>query len=155
LHAALKTTIAPAMFAILFAHLGFTTASHFAFNIADDFGLICSEIAASALPELRRGEVLLANGKTANVEGLRAEANKFFNLANEDYPLTQEQTNDPLYFVNNLPVFDTTNSCQSMNVMVTRNTTYRIRLDNMFSFQDGSISASKPFTSISNEAGWK
>ncbi len=73
IHQALKQTIAPALFAIMFVYLGLAFTSHALFNVQDVAGLVCRE-SKEKLQGLNFGEIVLANGQTAKLSDFTLRA---------------------------------------------------------------------------------
>jgi hypothetical protein len=136
---AIKRHIAPFVFAFLFLYLGLTLASHLSFNIQDAAGWVCREkpveyqhntnhpnritgMDYKGLVNLGPGETMLAAGRS---------------------------TSDPVTDTNALPVFNTSELCQSTGVWLERNGKYLIKFDNTDDFKYGDIDASEGFYSIS------
>ena len=116
-HRALKRYIAPAFFALLFAYLGLTLTSHVLYNVQDVAGWVCKEDPKSgSLARLAVGETLLAGRRTTN----------------------QQIAGWP----DALPVFRTSELCQSTGLLLQRGGRYLITFESVASFQDGGISAS-------------
>ena len=168
-HAWVKNTAAPAFFALVFVWLGLTLLSHAVFNVADDAGLVCRE-RHGPVTELARGDIVLANGRSADAHEYLARRRELRQLlaGNSAMPqqvgayLTDKINNDPLssqerselmQAVRDLPVFETSNFCQSMQVTLERGRTYRIRFDSTASFVDKEIPASGGFYTW--EAPWR
>lgn len=146
-HRLVKTKIAPAFFALLFAYLGVTFASHILFNIQDNAGLVCRE-SAGTLDELREGEIVLADGKTRRLSDLEK-------AAQNDPSLSAADKRNPFKYVKDLPVFEPSNLCQSMKVKLERNRKYLVRFESTKSFRDGTIDASHGFYSGEPPAVWQ
>jgi uncharacterized protein (DUF2235 family) len=130
LHDVLRRTIAPALFAILFVYLGLTLISHALYNVQDYAGLVCKETPDQrSLHRLGRpDEIILANRKS--------------------YMLDEKEKYDVFSSVREpLPVFRTSELCQSMGVYLERGARYLITLENTKSFRDGGIEAEKGFYS--------
>ena len=133
---ALKRHIVPFAFAVLLIYLGVTLASHLLFNFQDAAGLVCQERPVEyqrdprhpsivtvkdykGLINLKPGETMLAaGGGSSSVPGPAA-----------------------------LPVFLTSQLCQSTGVWLERDGRYRIAFDSTESFKDDDIEASEGFTS--------
>jgi uncharacterized protein (DUF2235 family) len=147
IHQTLKTSVAPAFFALLFAYLGVTFTSHALFNIQDDAGWVCRESAAR-LQTLSPGEIVLADGSTRKLSDLANEAKN-------DPSLSKEDKANPFKYVRNLPIFETSNLCQSMKVELERNRKYLIRFEDTTSFRDGTIDAPKGFYSTDPPSLWQ
>jgi len=138
IHTGLKKYVAPAFFAFLFAYLGLTLTSHVLFNIEDDAGLVCRETNKPA--ELRSGDILLASAKSA----------KLSELAERNPLLSEQDKKNPFKYVEDLPVFKTSELCQSMGVKLERNGKYLIQFESTDSFSDwnGRIKASLGYYSV-------
>jgi uncharacterized protein (DUF2235 family) len=117
-HSLFKRVIAPAAFALFFVYLAVTLASHVAFNVQDYAGLVCKK-SETPLGQLDRGDYVLENGKTAAFG-----------------KLTPEQKRYPFKTIAQLPTFDTSNVCQSMQVKLERGRRYRISLQSTDTFFD-------------------
>ena len=129
LHDVLRRTIAPALFAILFVYLGLTLISHALYNVQDHAGLVCKETPdQESLHRLGRpDEIIMANKKSIMLD--------------------DKQKQDVFGTVKDLPVFQTSQLCQSMGVYLVRNARYRITFESTTSFLDGGIKAAKGFYS--------
>jgi uncharacterized protein (DUF2235 family) len=138
-HQALRTTIAPALFALLFAYLGVTFTSHALFNMQDDAGWVCRESTAK-LQTLSSGEIVLADGNTSKLSDLQKESSIYPSLSDKD-------KGNPFKYLKNLPVFETSNLCQTMKVELERNRRYLIRFEDTTAFRDATIDGSKGFYS--------
>lgn len=136
-----RTRIVPALFAFGLVYVVAAWTSHFLFNMIDTAGFVCTE-SKKSLQTLARGEIVLANGQTAKLDDLRRKA------AERDQTLTEKDLKDPFKFVQHLPVFETSNICQSMQIKLERYQRVRIRFENTNGFVDGTIAASDPFTSL-------
>jgi hypothetical protein len=136
MHTGLKIYVAPALFAFLFAYLGLTLSSHVLFNIWDDAGWVCRET-KTQLANLDSGDILLASGKPAKLSEL-AEKAKTNPL------LSPSDKKNPFKYVEDLPVFTTSELCQSMGVKLERNGKYLVQFESTNSFSDwnGRVNAS-------------
>lgn len=136
---ALKRHIVPFAFAVLVVYLGVTFASHILFNIQDAAGWVCEEKPVeyqrdarhpnrvtvkdyNGLVNLGRGATMLADGKAST--GAVTDANT-------------------------LPVFRTSELCQSTGVWLESGGRYLIKFDSTDDFKDGDIEASEGFYSTS------
>ena len=146
-HWFIKVKFAPALFALVFAWLGLTFASHGLYVIQDDAGWVCRKSDAE-LGELSPGEVLLSNGKTA-------ELSEFENKARTNAALSEEEKKNPFKYIRDLPVFSTSDICQSMKVKLDRNRMYLIRFENTDSFRDGTIKAAGGYYTTDAESLWE
>ena len=136
---ALKRHLVPFAFAVLVVYLTLTFASHILFNIQDAAGWVCQERLVEyqhdarhpnritvkdykGLVNLNRGETMLADGKAST--GAVADTNT-------------------------LPVFHTSELCQSTGVWLESGGKYLIKFDSTDDFKDGDIDASEGFYSTS------
>lgn len=126
-HSTLKKYIAPALFAVLFAYLGLTFASHVLFNIQDDAGWVCKEKPVVYGPSPTNPNRIVVT----DYKGL-------VNLA----------PNQTLQINGQLPIFTTPELCQSMGVWLERNGKYLIKFDSTESFKDADIPAPMGFYSV-------
>jgi uncharacterized protein (DUF2235 family) len=147
-HRTLKNHIAPFFFALVFAWLALTFTSHVLYNLQDFGGWVCQEL-ETPLSGLGSGDIVLANGRTANLQGI-ADGMPSFSESGKKDPLKHA-----FAIVPNLPVFETRNLCQSMKVRVERNATYLIRFESTRLFSDGGIEASNGFNSWSAPTWWQ
>jgi len=128
-----------AMSLVLFlAYLGLTAINRIAFNFEDAAGLVCTESHLSNLPELYSGEILLADGKTARLAELE-------DAVRNDPALSNADKQNPFKYVPNLPVFQTSALCQSLQIKLERGRTYLVRLQTLDSFYDGAVRAGGGF----------
>ena len=133
LHRAVKVKVAPFVFAVMFAWLGLSFLSHGLYVMQDDAGWVCTA-STTPLAELSGGDILLANGRTATLAEFEAGART-------NPALSESDKHNPFKYVNNLPVFQTSELCQSLRVKLERNQTYLIRLESTDTFFDGAIKA--------------
>jgi uncharacterized protein (DUF2235 family) len=146
-HEILKKTLAPAFFALVFAYLGVALASHALYVVQDDAGWVCTD-SKTAPSELDRGEILLANGRTDKLAN-------FENAARNNPALSTADKENPFRYVNDLPVFRTSELCQSLQVKLERNRVYLIRFESTESFYDASIKAGGGFHTTDVSPWWK
>jgi len=137
IHRVVKTKIAPAFFALVFAWLGVTLANHALYVMQDDMGWVCVK-SKTEPSELARGEILLASGKTDKLAD-------FENAARNNPALSDADKENPFKYVKELPVFQTSELCQSLQVKLERNRMYLIRLESTDSFYDSSVKAGGGF----------
>jgi len=146
-HRFVKKKLAPALFALLFAYIGVALLSHALYVVQDDAGWVCRE-SEGKLAELARGEILLAGGQTDKLAD-------FENAARSNPALSDSDKLDPFKYVKNLPVFQTSALCQSLQVKLERGRTYLIRFESTDSFKDGSIDAPGGFYTTDVWPLWK
>ena len=146
-HWFVKAKFAPAIFALIFAWLGVTFASHILYVLQDDAGWVCKE--SEKKPSgLSAGEVLLSNGRTEKLIEFEAQALKNPSLSDRD-------RKNPFRYIHDLPVFSTSNLCQSMKVVLDRDRTYLIRFESTQSFQDGPIKAGGGYYTTDAPSFWE
>jgi uncharacterized protein (DUF2235 family) len=135
---ATKRHVAPFVFAIAFLYLGLTFASHILFNIQDAAGWVCQE------------KPVEYEHNPDHPNRITVQPDKeLINLGPGETKLTSGSTSDPVTDATRLPVFSTSELCQSMGVWVERNGRYLIRFDSTDSFKDGDIDGSEGFYSTS------
>ncbi len=139
-HQALKTKIAPAVFAALFVWLGLTFLSHVLFNIQDDAGWVCKETGTAK--GLASGEVLLANGNAVKLADYQARARTDPNILLAD-------KNNPFKYLAAyglaLPEFRPSSLCQNMHVSLERYGRYVVTFESTASFADWDGGIKAPF----------
>jgi hypothetical protein len=133
---ALKRHIVPFGFAVLLIYLGVTLASHLLFNFQDAAGLVCRERPVEYQRDPRHPNIVTVK----NYKGL-------INLKPGETMMAAggESSSEPDPAA--LPVFRTSELCQSTGVWLERVGRYRIAFDSTDSFKDKDIEASEGFTS--------
>jgi hypothetical protein len=136
---ALKRHLAPFAFAVLFVYLGLTLASHVLFNMQDAAGWVCRERPVEYQRDAKHSDRLSVKDLTGLV-----------NLEpGETMLATGKAPAGAVVDTSALPVFRTSELCQSTGVWLERNGRYLITFDSTDSFKDNEIEASEGFSSTS------
>jgi uncharacterized protein (DUF2235 family) len=131
---AVKRHLAPFAFTIAVVYAGLVVISQLLFRFEDAAGLVCQE------------RVVEDNGDPINTGG--DKVNGLINLAPGETLLAYGTSmKDEGVDRNALPVFKTSELCQSMGIWLERNGTYRIRLESTEDFKDGALNAPSGFYS--------
>jgi uncharacterized protein (DUF2235 family) len=133
---ALKRHIVPFAFAVLLIYLGVTLASHLLFNFQDAAGLVCRERPVEYQPDPRHQNIVTVKDYKGLINLKPGETMLAAGGGSSSEP-------DPAA----LPVFRTSELCQSTGVWLERDGRYRIAFDSTDSFKDKDIEASEGFTS--------
>jgi uncharacterized protein (DUF2235 family) len=133
---ALKRHIVPFGFAVLLIYLGVTLASHLLFNFQDAAGLVCQERPVEYQRDPRHPNIVTVKDYKRLIHLKPGETMLAAGGGSSSEP-------DPAA----LPVFRTSELCQSTGVWLERDGRYRIAFDSTDSFKDKDIEASEGFTS--------